>query len=236
MSSAPGFRPLSLAGAALLLTLAACGPDPTPLPVLPVATTPAPEATQAADALPVVTVDRLTLRLLPDEARVRLDAVAAVTTVESVADGAAGPAVSVQPFEGGTLTGYGLNVAAMLNTTTQPLNDPSVAAALIGFLTNRPADPLRLALANAGFPDGVTLTVAADPRVFPLVITGLDSGPIRWELAPAGTTASVTVAAGAEADTMIGQGGLLVGALPLYGRGWQVGRGDDGLPLFTPGS
>ena len=227
-----GCRPLSLTGAALLLTLAACGPDPTPLPVLPVATTPAPEATIAPDSLPVVTVDRLTVRLLPDDARVRLDAAAALQVMELLDTN--GPALSLLPFDGAIPTGYALNVATQINAALAPLNqEPALRAAITAFLNDRAAEPLREALANMGYPDGLTLTVAVEPALAPLLLAGL-SGPIHWVGVPAGTEAQISLTAGSEADALIDAGGLLIGTLPLYARGWQVGRGDDGLPLFTP--
>jgi hypothetical protein len=239
MSSVPGFRRPSaglLLGVALLLTAAACGPDPTPLPVLPIATTPAPDATRPADLLPTVAIDALTLSLLPAVDRARLNEAADVRAVPGVAEAGAGPLLSIQPFEGGTLTAYGLNVVAQLDVTGPPLNDPALATALTAFLSDRLVDPLRLALANAGFPDGLTLTVEADPALLPLALNGLEGAPIRWALDPDGGRANVTLMAGAEADAQIGQGGLLIGTLPLYARGWQIGRGDDGLPLFMPGT
>jgi hypothetical protein len=228
MSSAPGFRRFSL-GLLTVLALASCGPEPTPLPVVPVAATLAPEAAQPADALPVVMLDALTLRLLPDDARVRLDAVATLQIVEAVDTN--GPALSLLPFDGATPTRYLLNVATQINADLAPLNEPALRAAVTAFLNDKAADPLREALANAGYPDGLTLTVAVEPSLAPLLLAGL-SGPIHWVGVPAGPQAQVSLMAGSEADALIDAGGLLIGGLPLYAQGWQVERSDDGLPIF----
>lgn len=224
----PGFRRLSL-GLLTVLALASCGPEPTPLPVVPVTTAPAVEATAAPDALPIVQVDALTLRLLPDDARVRLDAVAALEIVESVDTNS--PALSLFPFDGATPTRYLLNVSSQINTDLAPLNAPTLRAAVTAYLNDKVADPLREALANAGYPDGLTLTVAVEPPLAPLLLAGL-SGPIHWVGAPVGTQAQVRLAVGGEADALVDAGGLLIGGLPLYAQGWQVERGDDGLPIF----
>lgn len=237
MSSAPGcHRPslIALLAGALLLA-AACEPEATPLPVLPVATTPAPEQTAEASARNTVMVDALTLRLLPEVVRERLDAVAEVViTADIAADGATGPTLSILPFAGGAPTGFNLPVAARLDLTQAPLDDAELAAALTGFLTARYANELRLALANAGFPDGVTLTVAVEPALWPLLQGGLSTGPVQWFPVAAGAPAQVTIAAGAEADAMPAEGGALIGSLPLYGAGWPVTLDAAGLPVFSP--
>ena len=66
------------------------------------------------------------------------------------------------------------------------------------------------------------------------MLSGLDGGPVRWAVPATGASAQVTLAVGAEADALVNAGGLLIGVLPLYAQGWQVERGDDGLPLVVP--
>ena len=239
MFSAPGCRRSSrvvLLAGALLLVAAACEPEATPLPVLPVVTTPAPEQTAEASARTVVMVDSLTLRLLPDAVRASLDAAAEVDEVDAIPALPGGPAISVLPFEGGTPTGYSLNLAAQLDTARAPLDNPEFASALAGFLTTHNAGDLRLALANAGFPDGLTLPVAVDPVLWPLLESVLSGGPVRWFAVAGDAPAEVTIVAGAQADSMLAAGGLRLGVLPVYAAGWPVALDADGLPVFAPPS
>ena len=237
MCLAPGCprpeRRLALALAALLM-LAACEPDPTPLPVVPVVTAAAADATAPASARDGVMVDSFTLRWLPAEARERLEAAADVAEVDVLPPATGGPALSALPFEGGTPAGYHLPLAARIDVANVPLNNPQVSLAFTQFLTTRSADALRLALANAGYPDGLTLTVAVDPALWPLLEAGLGGGPIRWFLTPEGTAAQVSLAAGAGADRLLDAGGLLIGQLPIYAAGWTVEVDADGQPSFAP--
>lgn len=239
MSWVPGCRRpsrVALLAGALLLVAAACEPEATPLPVLPVATTPAPEQTAEASARTVLTVDTLTLNLLPDDVRARLNAAAEVDEVETMTASAGGPAISVLPFTGATPTVYTVNIAAQFDGVRAPLNNPELAAALAGFLAARSTDELRLALANAGFPDGITLSVAVEPALWPLLQEGLGGGPVRWVPVANDETAQVIFAAGVEADAVLAAGGALTGVLPLYAAGLTVALDADGLPVFAPHS
>lgn len=239
MSLAPGFRRHSrtaFLAVALLIAVAACEPEPTPLPVVPVATTPAPETTDEASVRPALTVDALTLRLLPDEARARLEAAAEVVEANGMPLPPVGSALSVLPFEGGTPTGFRLNVAAQLDLAQPPLNNPQVASAVIQFLSTRSSETLRLDLANAGYPDGVTLTVSVDPALWPLLQPGLGGAPIGWFPVAEGLPAPVALGAGARAGSILAAGGSLLGTVPLYAEGWSVDMDADNQPVFVPAS
>lgn len=237
MSSAPGFpRPRRLAVLALAVALAAaaCEPEPTPLPVLPVATTPAPEITAEAGARAHVLVDALTLRLLPAEARARLDVAAEVVEVDALPEPLDGAALSVLPFAGGAPTPYQLIVAADLNTEQPPLNNPELASALADAMVGGSGGNLRLVLANAGYPDGFTLTVAVDPGLWEILEPSLVRNlPLQWFPVAEGTPAMMALGAGADADRLLEAGGSTIGRLPVYAKGVLMDEDADGLPVFA---
>ncbi len=239
MSSAPGCRRRSavLLAAGVLALLAACGPEPTPLPVVPATAAASPEATTGlpADAL---AVDRLTLDLLPPGARERIEASVALIVAPGPLTDPGPAALSVLPFAGGQPSDYRLPVTMRLNSALDPLTDAAVAVALTAWLTApdaRPAEAaaLRAALANTGYPDGVTLSLAAEPALRPLWAAWLDNGPVHWTPVAAGEDAHLTLAVGDKADALLASGGAALDGLPLYAAGWQVAAGEDGLPVLS---
>lgn len=223
--------------AAALALLAACGPEPTPLPVVPVAVTSAREAT-AEVIVETLVVDALTLDLLPAGARARLEASAAITIAPAPLTNPGPSAVSVLPFAGGLPGGYALTSALRVNPDFPPLTDAAVAEALTTWLTapgERVAEAaaLRAALANAGYPDGIMLSLATEPALRPLWAARLDGGPVRWTPAAAGADAHLTLAAGSAAEALLADGGIALDGLPLYASGWLVTADRDSLPVLT---
>lgn len=186
MSLVPGRQCSRLGLAALLLVLAACESAPTPLPIIPI--TPSPVITLAAEA-PTATplrvgVDGRLLSLL-SEARLR----AWLNAYEPVAPANLGQlsgydgALALSPSPSEAALNQNLQFNLTLDSTLPPLDQPSVA----GYVeTVFDADALRLALglcddgcpplqsisrdtlANAGFPDGLTLTLTNPPDMLPL--------------------------------------------------------------------
>ncbi len=236
MSLAPGrFRRRSCAAALVVLgalLLAACGPDPTPLPVVPVETAPAAEQT-ASPAADVLSIDALTYAMLTDEERAALERAAEVRVVEAITADTAAPALSVASFAGAQESTYNLPVAARLNVSA-PLDNPAVAQAVTGFLMGETGrDVLRLALANAGYPDGLVLTYTGSPAIAARSVVMSGDRPIRWLLADDSSNANVEVGAGAGAAALLESGGVQLGALPLHlTAGWRLYVDDAGLPVL----
>jgi hypothetical protein len=192
----------------LALLLVACAPEPTPLPVLPVATAAPAEATVDA-ALDALTVDAVTWALLSPEAIARLEAAFDVRVADALPRDSEAPAMSLFPFEGAVPAAYALPAAIRLEPTLPPLDDADVAQALTDFLaggTNPQA--LRGALANPG--------------------------PVRWLPVAERTQPHVQLGVGVEAAALLDMGGFSVPALPLYvSAGWQLGADEAGLPVLN---
>lgn len=224
----------------MLLSAAACAPEPTPLPaILPtlpppttisLTATPAPlRYAVAPDALPFLSAaDRaaisasaaiveLTAPPNPADLGVQYDV---IVTTGSLPDATAAPSE--------------FQVSLLLDTTLAPLDDPQLAAALrraidpaaiaraLG-IPSAPADAtppqttaaLRTDLANAGYPDGFDVTLAAnglpgaDSIVQMLAAVGIEARSV------AGSPAHLTLTSAAPpADAST----LLLYRLPLYFR------------------
>ena len=229
MSSVRGFRRRSAVGCAALIglfLLAACEPEATPLPAVPVATSAAAEPTEAAAPLPSLAIDTLSLSLLPEPAQMSLGQAATLQAVEAIPDGAA--AVSFLPLPDGQPSAYAIPMWADFAASGSALEDPAVSDALAAFMQTGQGGVLRLALANAGFPDGLTLTVAVEPALAATLLAPLQGGPIRWRPVLPGATAAVAIHA-ADVD-----GAVQIGVLPLNVRGVQISLTADGLPAFVP--
>jgi ABC-type transport system substrate-binding protein len=141
--------------------LAACTPTPTPLPVV-APPTHTPIGTAAPQGIRYL-FDPLTWGYFRDE----LPPAAQVTLLESIPESQTAPlsehdvVLTVYELAGTQRTDYALSWALILNAALPPLDDPSVREIVRAALDpSRAADALRIELANAGYPDGVTLFAA----------------------------------------------------------------------------
>lgn len=216
-----------------MLLVAACSPDPTPLPVVPVETTPSPETTalQPAD---VLAIDRLTYSLLTAEQLKQIESAAEVHVTDTVGADMAGSALSVAPFAGAEVASYTLPLAFWLNNASPPLDDPVLAQAISNFLAGDPdRNALRTALANTGHPDGLMLryTGSFAPDFIQLLFAA--DAPLRWRAVPEPAEADIVFGAGAGAVALMDRGGRSSGSLRLYlSAGWQLSADSAGLPLL----
>jgi len=174
--------------AGLLLLLGACGPEATPLPVnLPTLPPPSPTAGTPAQLRYAVAPDALPY--LTDQDRSLISASAQLIPLDSApADSDLGARydliVALGDLPDGTRTASPLQVDLVVNPALPPLDNPAlvdilhraidpvkiVAALNMPYpgtqaASAQPADPLTLRadLANAGYPDGFDVTVAAAP-------------------------------------------------------------------------
>jgi len=163
----------------VLLGLVACAATPTPYAVVPMVSPtpqvqPRPEATSppirygllpnAADYAPLTALgsDGVTVSIVPDLAPTTLDAYDAISGYGVYADWSLAP---ITPL-----------IQLWINPTLAPLDDPAMQALLTDAFDamqmlnplgipggqalhqpNRTADALKTALANVGYPDGITL-------------------------------------------------------------------------------
>lgn len=234
--------------AGLLLLFCACAPEPTPLPVVlptlpPAAPTPAPDATLAPlryavapDALP----------FLSDADRAAISASAELIALDAPPDDADfgtryDLVVSTADFPGASAAPSELQVSLALNAALPPLDNPALADVVraavdpqaVAQALNLPSDPptppalaaLREKLANAGYPDGFDLTLAAqnlpgaDAITRMLAAVSVQARPVTE---PSAAHLTLTTA---PPD---------VNAMPLYRLALRF-RAADGLTItFTP--
>ena len=186
-SLAPGLRRACFGFAAgLLLLICACEPEATPLPVnLPTLAPPSPTAGTPAPLRYAVAPDALPY--LTDEDRSLISASAQLIPLDS-APAAADLGtryeivVALGDLPDGTRTDSPLQIDLRINSSLPPLDNPTLADILrraidpqkivsslafpgIQAVSAAPSDVLsiRTDLANAGYPDGFDLTIAAAP-------------------------------------------------------------------------
>jgi hypothetical protein len=243
------------------LLVAGCGPTPTPFPVQPIVTTEAPEPTQAVAAETSEPV-RLRYGILPNAAdyaplnSLQTDSVdvSIVSAGESQANYDA--LMGYGMYEDWQVVDDGKPpVSLLLDVTRPPLNNPAIREALesairvpdvvaslaipgIEVLQEPPTDTTsaRTALANAGFPSGITLygwTVDA-PGV-EMMLDQLEAANIRLTpLAPGTDNAHLIIGQVTPSD---GQEAIPLYTLPLsYTVGDNVSTAitDDGWLIVAP--
>jgi hypothetical protein len=203
----------------LVMLVSACDPEATPLPVnlptLPPATTtaPAPEEQELRYAL----APGLAAFLSAEDERL-ISASAAILPLDAPPTAADlglpyDILVAFSEFEDSTEAPARLQVNLLVNTTLAPLDDPDIAviirqavdpqaiATVLGIPPEQAgaapapsAQALRTNLANAGYPDGFDLTLAADfPAGAETIVQHLARVNIDVRLVPAGETAQLTL-------------------------------------------
>jgi len=224
-----GGRRQLAAGLAAALLLAACGPERTPLPVVPVATETPPPSTVA-----------VRLRYALDETAAAalgplvdgLRAVGEVSIVSTVDAQAAEVLLSAVPIADGSALERPFPAWIALDETQPPLNQPGIAsevraaldAVASGAQGSESARAVRTALANAGFPDGVTLRINGALAQ----TTALSAFGIR--LRDSADAPHLSVRYGAD----MGEGGVGGFAVTLYvwaAPGQALRLNEDGLPV-----
>jgi hypothetical protein len=242
-----------MASIVLLLLACACEPEATPLPGnLPTRPPPTseaatPEATQALryavapDALPYLSADDRALISASAEI-VTLDALPAAAELGAQYD----IVVALGDLPGGTPAPAPLQVSLIFNTSLPPLDDPNLelivyqtvdtqaVAAALGVPSGVPPEQagaapapsqeaLRSRLANAGYPDGFDLTLAAFAPGADVLVRLLEAVGIHTRIVSDDEPAHLTL------TTEPAENALTVLTLPL------VYRAADGLTItFTP--
>lgn len=242
--------PALVAALVLTLGLSACGPEATPLPVdIPV--------TQAAGGAPV---EPATLRyaLAPNTRGyvAELEQIAAAAEVTTLDDLPSPDAVgdryalvaALGDFDGATRSPQPLRVILILNTASDPLDDPAIAdlarravnpAAIVAALgiagaearelAGRESTTLRAELANLGLPDGVDVVVGA--------VFAPGSDLLMAQLRAAGFVAAHTSLTLVEAESAFAAGTanlLLVGAGDAAIEAWRANAGAANvIDLYT---
>ena len=249
--------------ALLLLTLlvSACEPEPTPLPVnlptLPPATTtaPAPDERELRYALaPGVT------NFFSAEDQRLISASATIIPLETppVADdlgSAYDILVAFSQFPDSTEAPAPLQVKLLVNTTLAPLDNPDIAliirqavdpqtiASVLGIPPEQSgaapapsAQALRANLANAGYPDGFDLTLAADFTAgADTIVQHLSSVNIDVRLVPGGETAHLTLT-NIPTTTQANVDSIHLLNLPIYYRAvpsLNISFTPAGFPIIT---
>lgn len=229
------------------MALVACEPEATPLPVnLPtravVTDTPAapqtPRYAIAPDALPYLTA----------EDRRLISASAEIVPYEETGDYAL--VVSLTPLPDGTQAPDPLHLSLIVNTALPPLDAPQIEQIvrmavdpqqlaqalgippdLAGAAPTLTTQALRSDLANAGYPDGFDLTLAAEiPSIAGNLAAQLAAVGIQARIVPAGEPAHLTLTTGALSPQAIP---LLY--LPVYFRaqeGLTVTFAPSGFPII----
>lgn len=217
------------AGLAAALLLAACGPVPTPLPILPVATT-LPAASTAPARLQYALDDAAAAVLGPllDDLR----AVGDVRMGSPVALGSADVVLSAAPIAEGSALAAAFPAWVALDPSQPPLDQPPIAEQVrlaltvvsTGTATPEAARSARVALANAGFPDGIVLRVDKPVAEAP----ALAAFGIRLQQAVDALHLSLRYGAD------VGQGGIGGFRVALYAwtaPGLALRLNDAGLPV-----
>lgn len=245
----------------LLLLVSACEPEATPLPVI-LPTLPAATATPSAPdeqalryalapgVVPFLSADDQ--RLITSSATIiPLDAPPSTDDLGSVYD----ILVAFNEFPESTEAPAPLQVDLRVNTTLAPLDDPDIAliirqavdpqaiAAALGIPPEQAsaapapsAQALRTNLANAGYPDGFDLTLAADFTAgTETIVQNLSALNFEVRLVPAGETAHLTLTS-LPAISQEGSDSFDLLDIPLYYRaisGLNVSFTPAGFPVIT---
>jgi hypothetical protein len=172
--------------------------------------------------------------LLSADEQSALEAQAQIQVVDSLSPDVAGPLLSVLPFEGGQGTAYELPYAFRMNTSIPPFDNPELAQALAGLLrVDADLDGLRVALANAGYPDGSVLTFAGNPAIA-AQIQPLLPRSLSLRVASDLERAMVDIGAGVDAVVLAQEGAQVTWHSPLViSPGWSLKNGPERLPVLT---
>lgn len=228
------------------MALVACEPEATPLPVnLP--TRAVTTNTPAAPQTPRYAVAQDVLPYLTDEDRRLISASAEIVPYEETGDYAL--VISLTPLPDGAQAPDPLHLSLIVNTALPPLGAPQIeqiirmavdpqqmAQALgipheqAGAAPTLTQQAIRSDLANAGYPDGFDLTLAAEiPLIAGNLAAQLAAVGIQARIIPAGEPAHLTLTSG----TLSPQAIPLLN-LPIYFRaqeGLTVTFAPSGFPL-----
>gem|GEM_PF-5319248 len=221
--------------AGLCLLLAACGPAPTPLPVIPVTATVSLPTIPSIIEPPAVTYRLDTLAALILGTRVdtlRRSADIVLSDQPSVPSTVAivlNPAEGALPFPTTTPYAIVLNPSALPATQSEATTGIRLAIVQMSDASaNTTSQDVRIALANAGFPDGIRIAVGPLPpdvlaRLEELGIEAVPSGDelpvLRIEKSPREMADSADVFEGFSAQLYI-----------IAEQRISITFGEDGLP------
>lgn len=237
--------------------VAACGPEPTPLPVVVLTATPLPQSVQS----PTSTVTDSIVEYVADPVGAEILAAAFATASEmpiiqiaAVPQLSGDPSqiiISSSPFDAGQplLTPFLYGLA--LDSTDLLPESAEVAQALLDYLRLLAAEArdsvrlteaqrgIRQSLANAGYPDGILISInyAIPALVQELAAAGIEV--IETSSQPAQLQVIFSDAQRQAAAAAYGEANLIYGyPLPLYyaaSPGLQVTIGSSGLPVIANG-
>lgn len=241
------------------LLAAACEPEATPLPVILPTLSPAATITPAPNEQPLryaLAPDVANFLSAEDKRLISADALIVPLDVPPTTDALGSEydiLVALSAFPESSEAPTPLRLVLRLNTTLAPLDDPEIAAIVrqavnpetfasaLGFAPEQtgisPApEMLRASLANAGYPDGFDLTLAADFTVgAETIMQNLSALRLEVRLAAAGEDAHLRLTSVPNPTESSGEIVELL-TLPIYYRavpGLDVKFTPAGFPIIS---